>query len=74
MTDNKVVGINEESEAVVKALNPDDVLKGAMGEYRSLIILGYDKDDYLSMRASANMRRADVNWVLDRAKTLILDD
>lgn len=74
MTDNKVVGINEEAEAVVKALDPDEVLENAKGEYSSVIIVGYDKGDGFVLRASANIRKVDINWMLDRAKALIVGD
>lgn len=74
MTDKKVVGINEEAEAAVKALDPDDVLESAKGQYSSVVIMGYDKDDMFTLRASANIRKVDINWMLDRAKVLIIGD
>lgn len=50
------------------AVNPDNVLEIAKGSYESVIVLGYDKDGYLDGRASTNLTRENILWLLEQFK------
>lgn len=52
-------------------LDPDRVLNKAIGELKDVIIVGYTKDgeEYF---ASSIADGADVNWLLDRMKLMLL--
>ena len=47
------------------AENPDNVLEQAIGEYESVIILGFNKDGELDPRSSTNLTRERINWMVD---------
>ena len=67
------------SKTVVKfypnnaADNPDNVLEQAMGEYEDIFIVGYSKDGDFDCRASTNVTRKDILWMLEHAKMRVLD-
>lgn len=50
------------------ALNPDNVLEQAKGNYESVVIIGYDKDGYLDGRASTNLTRENILWLVEQFK------
>lgn len=55
------------------AKNPDNVLEQAIGEYESLIVVGYDNSGDLVGRASTNILRKDILWMVEQFKLMILD-
>ncbi|WP_033931788.1 hypothetical protein [Vibrio cholerae] len=59
---SNVVGIGN------AAIDPDNVLEIAKGNYESVIVLGYDKDGYLDGRASTNLTRENILWLLEQFK------
>ena len=52
--------------------NPDHILKPAIGELSSVIIVGYDKDGY-EYFASSLADAAQVVWLLERAKIILME-
>lgn len=50
------------------AENPDNVLEQSIGEYESVLIMGYDKEGYLDIRASTNLTQAQLLWMIERFK------
>ena len=52
--------------------NPDYVLEQALGEYESVLLLGYDEEGNLSMRSSTNLNRGDLLWIVEIFKRDIL--
>ena len=46
------------------ALDPDAVLSQAIGQYDSVIVLGWDKEGELDARASLNLDQADIHWLI----------
>jgi hypothetical protein len=70
MGDVKVVGLDR-----VMVEDIDEMLEGAKGEYRSLALIGYcAESDDLVFRCSGNLRRVDANWMLDRAKSMLMSN
>ena len=54
------------------ATNPDNVLEQAVGKYKSVIIIGYDKQGSLDARASTNTKSSDILWMLETFKMKLL--
>ena len=52
--------------------NPDYVLEQALGEYESILLLGYDEEGNLSMKSSTNLTRGDLLWIVETFKRDIL--
>lgn len=53
--------------------NPDHVLKQAEGEYKDVLIIGWNKDGSLDVRTSEGMRGADLVWAIDLFKHELLN-
>lgn len=67
MSDN-VVKIYPENAAK----NADNVIEQSIGCFESILMIGYDKDGGLEVRASTNIDRANLLWLVEQAKSLIL--
>ena len=50
----------------------DDILKEAIGVYSSAIIIGYNKEDFLEARATPNLTQAQVLWLVEHFKHLLI--
>ena len=50
------------------ATNPDTVLKEAIGEFKSVLIIGYNHDDLIEARASLNLDRKEILWLMEYFK------
>jgi len=46
------------------AQNPDFVLEQSIGNYESVVIIGWDKQENLHVRASNNLSNPDVLWLI----------
>ena len=55
------------------ALDPDAVLSQALGQYDSVIVLGWDKEGELDARASLNLDQADIHWLISVFKHKLLN-
>ncbi len=55
------------------AQNPDHVLNEAKGEYESVLIIGYDKEGYMDIRASTNLTAKDISWLIDTFKHKLIN-
>lgn len=54
--------------------NPDNVLEQAVGRYRSVMILGWDKDGYMDCRATSDMSDGgEVLWLIEKFKNNLLN-
>jgi len=53
--------------------DPDNVLEQAIGEYKSVFIIGWDKDDCMDSRASTNITQEDILWIIERFKHKMLN-
>lgn len=50
------------------AKDPDAVLEQAIGNYKDVFIIGWDKEDYLDVRSNTNLKANDLLWLLERVK------
>lgn len=46
------------------AENPDAVLEQAIGEFESVLVIGYNNDGELDARASLNLSREKILWMM----------
>lgn len=54
------------------AKDPDVVLEKAKGSYKSVLILGWDKEGYLDPRASLNLTGREMLWLVEVFKTKLV--
>lgn len=54
------------------AFDPDAVLEQAKGEFGSVVLIGWDKDGILDVRASTNLERKDILWLIEAFKARLL--
>ena len=55
------------------ALDPDEVLKNAQGEYESVLIIGYDHEGQLDARASLNIDHKEALWLAEAFKNNLIN-
>jgi len=55
------------------AENPDNVLEQAIGEYDSVLILGWDKDEDMYCRSSTNLSHEQVLWLVTMFKHKLMN-
>lgn len=55
------------------AQSVDNVLEQAIGEYESAVIVGWNKDGTLDVRASLNLDHKEINWLLSVFKNKLLN-
>ena len=53
--------------------NPDAVIEQAIGEYESVLIMGYSSDGYLQVRASTNLDQGKLLWMIEAFKLNLLE-
>lgn len=53
--------------------NPDNVLELAVGEYESLLILGFDYDGELDARASTNINTGEILILIEKFKAKLIN-
>jgi hypothetical protein len=54
--------------------DPDEVLQSAIGEYQSVVVIGWDKQDRFNGRSSLNLEAAEVILLIELLKSAILDE
>ena len=54
------------------ALAPDQVLTEAVGEFESVLVIGYDHEGELDARASLNLTAAQILFLIERFKLNLL--
>ena len=70
-------GFNEMTDNIIHlsktAANPDTVLEKALGQLESVLVIGYDKNGHLDVRASTNLQHKDILWLIELFKTKMLN-
>ena len=70
-------GFNEMTENIINlsktAANPDTVLEKAIGQLESVLVIGYDKNGHIDVRASMNLQHKDILWLIELFKTKMLN-
>ena len=51
---------------------PDTMLNQAIGEYESVLIMGYTSDGYLQVGGSANLDKEKLLWMMEAFKLNLL--
>ena len=56
------------------AKDPNVVLERAMGDYRDVLIIGWDVEGYLDVRASLGLKDGgEILWLLEKVKKNLLE-
>ena len=56
------------------AKEPDNVIEQAMGQYKSVLIIGWDNDDKFDARATLDLKEGgDVLWLMEIFKFKMLN-
>lgn len=66
---NKVVKLYPKDAAK----DPDNVLEQAVGEYESVLILGWNHKGFLEARASLDMDGKELLWLIESFKTKLVN-
>lgn len=53
-------------------LDPDEVLSKSIGEFQSVVIIGYDHEGGLDARASLNINDAEILWLVENFKAKLV--
>jgi len=59
-------------ELLYPADNPDIVLDEAKGEYESVFLMGWREGGELDVRASTNITKKDILWMLEDFKSRLM--
>lgn len=54
------------------AKNPDVVLEHAKGKYRDCLIIGWDTEDYLDVRATLGLNKSDMLFLIENFRHKLL--
>lgn len=60
-------------EPILPALSADPVLEAAIGQYQSVVVIGYDNNGELDARASRNLRGHEILWLIEAFKMKLLN-
>lgn len=55
------------------AKNPDIVLERSLGQYESVLIMGYDTEGRFDVRSSTNLNASDMLWLIEWFKARLMD-
>ena len=55
------------------AVEPDIVIEEAIGVYENVVIIGWNKQEELDVRASLNLSHSDILWLLEVFKARLLN-
>ena len=47
---------------------PDDALNASVGDFKSVMIIGWDEDDILNIVSSSDVTNKDALWLLEKVK------
>ena len=53
--------------------NPDNVLEQSIGEYEIVLIIGYDLNGDMDVRASTNTPPSQILWMMERFKHKVIN-
>jgi hypothetical protein len=79
----KIVSIgNTPNEHADKTVNkhgddlvlPDDIFQESIGEYGSVLVLGWDKEGSMKFVASNNFPASEKLWLMETAKLILLKE
>lgn len=50
------------------AKDPDYVLEQAIGQYKNMLIIGWDKNDMLDVRSDTELKTSDILYLIEKFK------
>lgn len=58
---------------ILPALSADPVLEKAVGQYQSVVVIGYNNEGELQAAASMNLRGHEILWLVETFKLRLLN-
>jgi len=58
---------------ILPALSADPVLEKALGQYQSVVVIGYNDEGELQAAASMNLRSHEILWLIESFKLRLLN-
>lgn len=55
------------------AQDPDHVLEKSKGEYKSVLVIGWDQEGILEIRSSLNLQGMECLWMVEKFKLKLLN-
>lgn len=59
-------------QSILPAMSADPVLENAIGQYQSVVVIGYDPEGELQAAASLNLRGHEILWLVEAFKQKLL--
>lgn len=69
MSDDNIINLYTSNEVA----GPDIVIEEAIGVYENVVIIGWNKNEELDVRASLNLSQSDILWLIETFKIRLLN-
>ena len=68
MSDDNIISLHTSNDAI----GADIVVEEAIGVYENVVIIGWNKEEELEVRASLNLSQSDILWLIETFKARLL--
>jgi hypothetical protein len=68
MSDDNVISLHTSNDAI----GADIVVEEAIGVYENVVIIGWNKQQELEVRASLNLSQSEILWLIETFKARLL--
>ena len=68
MDDDNVISLHTSNDVI----GADIVVEEAIGVYENVVIIGWNKEEELEVRASLNLSQSDILWLVETFKARLL--
>jgi len=69
MSDDNIINLHTSNDAI----DADIVVEEAIGVYENVVIIGWNKQEELDVRASLNLSHSEILWLLETFKARLLN-
>ena len=68
MSDDNIISLHTSNDVI----GADIVVEEAIGVYENVVIIGWNKQEELEVRASLNLSQAEILWLIETFKARLL--
>ena len=68
MSDDNIISLHTSNDVI----GADIVVEEAIGVYENVVIIGWNKEEELEVRASLNLSQSDILWLIETFKARLL--
>lgn len=68
MSDDNIISLHTSNDVI----GADIVVEEAIGVYENVVIIGWNKEEELEVRASLNLSQSDILWLVETFKARLL--